>query len=310
MSLGGGLPRIPKAPRVPRAPRAPRAPRIRSPRSVATAAVSRNPLVRAWRRIRSNRLVKRAGGATGASGAARAERGADAPLVATSTAVAPSPATSLSAASPLTSDPDALDGATDAAASAPRERGPAAHHRPGPGATRAQRRRARRAARRAAPRVRRMGRRERRRLEGALWRSVLEVGRAQWAEDFDTGGLDPRFVSHFDARRRVVVTVPRAEGDRSVVGPGGLVVEDVDARRVLVGHLAIVGFDPDGQRFVGADPSEGRIAQRPVFVLHCATLSDPLEVTDAMRLEGVEQPNGRFRMLAGSRVSVGTARGS
>ena len=302
MSLGAGMPRI---------PRIPRAPRIRNPKNVATAAVSRNPLVRAWRRIRSNRLVKKMGG----GGDARAKKPTSAPAVATSTAVEPSGDAAvhaqhdaqhdaMTAPAPATATATATATAS-APALAPEPRGRAEHHHPGPDATRKERRRARRAARKAAPRVRRMSRRERRAREGALWRSVLEVGRAQWPDGFDISGLDQRFITHFDARRRVIVTVPRPEGDRSIVGPGGMVVEDPDARRVLVGHLAIAGFDPDGQRFVGADPSEGRIAQRPVFVLHTTTLREPIEVDADMRLEGFEQPNGRFRVLAGSSVTVG-----
>jgi hypothetical protein len=300
MSLGAGMPRIPKAPKVPRAPRAPR---IRNPKNVATAAVSRNPLVRAWRRIRSNRLVKRMGGA----GDARASRPASAPAVAASTAVEPTGDASVHAQHDAMTATALATASVPAPAPAPgpRARARAEHHHPGPDATRKERRRARRAARKAAPSVRRMSRRERRVREGALWRSVLEVGRAQWPDGFDTSGLDPRFIPHFDARRRVIVTVPRPEGDRSVVGPGGVVVEDLEARRVLVGHLAIAGFDPDGQRFVGADPSEGRIAQRPVFVLHTTTLREPIEVDADMRLEGFEQPNGRFRVLADSTVEVG-----
>lgn len=297
MSLGAGMPRIPKV------PRAPRAPRIRNPKNVATAAVSRNPLVRAWHRIRSNRLVKKMGGSGG-----DARTAGPAPAVATSTALEPSGDAAARRQQGSLVDASQHDGLAApqlGAAAARVSRGRAAHHHPGPDASRAERRRARRAARRAAPRVRRMSRRERRGREGALWRSVIEVGRAQWPEEFDLRGLDPRFINSFDARHRVIVTVPRLEGDRSVVGPGGVVLDDPDARRVLVGHLAIEGFDPDGQRFVGADPSEGRIAQRPVFMLHTATLGEPVEVTAEMRLEGFERPNGRFRVLAGSSLEVG-----
>lgn len=297
MSLGAGLPRIPKM------PRAPRVPRIRNPKNVVTAAVARNPFVRAWRKLRSNRLVKAKGGS---GGDARVTK--PAPAVATSTALEPSgdaAAHMQQGALVDRSQQDVLAELRPGAAAAPVSRGRAAHHHPGPDASRAERRRARRAAHRAAPRVRRASRRERREREGALWRSVIEVGRAQWSEGFDPLSLDPRFITSFDARRRVIVTVPRPEGDRIVVGPGGVVVHDPDARRVLVGHLAIEGFDPDGQRFVASDPSEGRIAQRPVFMLHTTTLREPVEVTAEMRLEGFEKPNGRFQVLAGSSVEVG-----
>jgi len=135
-----------------------------------------------------------------------------------------------------------------------------------------------------------------------MWRSLLEVGRAQWPDGFDAEGLDARFVPAFGARQRVLVTIPREGQARTVVGQGGVVEEVVDDRVLLVGHVGVIGFDPEGQRFVGADPSEGRIAQRPVFVLHTSTLPEPVEITGAMRIEGFEEPNGRFRLLAGSTV--------
>jgi hypothetical protein len=138
-----------------------------------------------------------------------------------------------------------------------------------------------------------------------MWRSLLEVGRAQWPDGFDEGGLDARFVPAFGARQRVLVTVPRRGGSRTVVGAGGVVEEVVDDRSLLVGHVGVVGFDPDGQRFIGTDPAEGRIAQRPVFVLHTSTLPEPVEVTGAMRIEAFEEPNGRFRLLASSTVRAG-----
>lgn len=137
-----------------------------------------------------------------------------------------------------------------------------------------------------------------------LWTSLLEVGRAQWPDTFDPSGLDQRFVPYFDARRRVVVTVPSDGEARSVVGPGGVVTEATDDRMLVVGELVVEGFDPDGQRFVGADPSEGRIAQRPVFVLRSATRRDPMPVTDEMHLEGVEERTGRFNLLAGASVTL------
>jgi len=135
-----------------------------------------------------------------------------------------------------------------------------------------------------------------------MWHSLLEVGQAQWPDGFDERGLDARFIPAFGARQRVLVTIPRAGAARTVVEQGGIVEEVVDDRVLLVGHVGVVGFDPDGQRFVGADPAEDRIAQRPVFVVHTSTLPEPVEVTGAMRIEGFEEPNGRFRLLAGSAV--------
>ena len=60
MSLGGGMPRLPGGggARMPRMPRTPRMPRIRDPRTVARSQLSRNPLVRGWRQLRSNRLIR------------------------------------------------------------------------------------------------------------------------------------------------------------------------------------------------------------------------------------------------------------
>lgn len=278
MSLGGGMPRIPGG-RMPRIPGGGgRMPRIRDPRMAARSALSRNPLVRAWRRIRSNRLIRglvlgrKRGGA----------KGATAPEVATSTSTAVE-----STAPTATATSAAPPAAPPLASPAPVLQGSAAHHRPGPDATRAERRTARRAARRAAPRVPRDERRRRRRQEGALWRSLLEVGRAQWGADFDPRGLDPRYITAFDRQARVLVTVPRPEGGR---------------RRVL-GYVEVEGFAPEGDAIVSIDPTEGRLAVRPEFRIRSATLSDPVTVTPDMRIEGLEEPNGRFRLRAGADVS-------
>ena len=295
---------------MPRMPRAPRAPRVRDPRTAARSKVSQNPLVRGFRRIRSNRFVRKL-----TPKGAGAGRTGDGPSVAMSTAVTPTSG-ALGTTSP--SDATVTAGTLEAsfpgglAAPSPPSLAPrtqvapdAPHHHPGPDASRSERRRARRAARRAAPKARRTSRRERRRIQGVLWSSVLEVGRAQWPDTFDTRGLDHRFVTYFDLRQRLVVTVPDEASARPTVDPGGVVVPDPDPRRTLVGELRIAGFDPDGARFVGADPFEGRMAERPVFELVTTTLPDPVPVTPEMRIEGVEEPNGRFRMLAGSRLGVG-----
>jgi len=282
MSLGGGMPRIPGGGRVPgmSGGGAPRMPRIRDPRMAARSQLSRNPLVRGWRKLTSNRFAKRimpdrrnTKGANGPEGDAAAGT-AD---LTTSTAVTPSGRSStVTVADPLTHDP----------AAAPTG-GPAAHHRPGPGATRSQRRSARRAARRAAPRV---SRRQRRAQEGALWRSLMEVGRAQWGADFDERGLDGRFISAFDTQTRVLVSVPHPDG----------------GRRRVVGSVEVAGFAPEGDAIVSFDPSEGRLAARPEFRIRSESLSEAVPVTDEMTIEGVQAANGRFHLLAG--VSTGTPR--
>jgi len=277
MSLGGGMPRIPGGGGMPRIPGggAPRMPRIRDPRMAARSQLSRNPLVRGWRRLTSNRYAKRLipsrgnKDATGSEGGTQAG-GAD---VATSTAVAPiDPSPSIASAPPLTREP-----------ASPVIREPAAHHRPGPDATRSERRAARRAARRATPRS---SRRQRRAQEGALLRSLMEVGRAQWGDDFDARGLDGRFVSAFDTQTRVLVSVPHPEG----------------GRRRVVGRVEVDGFAPEGDAIVSFDPSEGRLAARPEFRIRSESLPAPVPVTDDMLIEGIQAPNGRFRLLAGASV--------
>lgn len=277
MSYGGGIPRIPGV------GGGGRKPRIRDPRIAARSAVSRNPLVRAWSRLRSNRLLRRmtSRGKVGGEKSTQAAKADAAPGVETSTAVAPSQGQTPSQGTPSVERPDTP--------AAPLTRGPAAHHRPGPGATRSQRRAARRAARRAVPRSSRAERRRRRRADGVLWRSLLEVGRAQWGTDFDTRGLDPRFFTAFDRQVRVLVTVPRPDGGR---------------RRVL-GYVEVEGFAPEGEAVVSIDPTEGRLAVRPEFRIRSATLSGPVPVTADMRIEGFEEPNGRFRVrTAGADASA------
>ncbi len=109
-------------------------------------------------------------------------------------------------------------------------------------------------------------------------RSLLEVGRAQWGEDFDERALDPRFVHAFDTQRRVLVTVPRPQG----------------GTRRIVGMVEVDGFAPEGQAVVSWDPDDGRVAARPAFQIRSATLPGPVPVGDDMRIEAVEAPNGRF----------------
>lgn len=284
MSFGGGMPRIPGGGGTPRIPRMPR---IRDPRMVVRGQVSRNPLVRAWRQLRSNRLVRMAqraqakrdkgkGGAPGKAGAVR-PGGASTPDIATSTAVTPLDHAATPAPMVAADDPTST-------VLAPLTRQRAAHHRPGPDATRAERRAARRAARKAAPRVSRRARADQ---EGALWRSLLEVGRAQWGAEFDERGLDPRFITAFDRQVRVLVTVARPEG----------------GRRRVVGRVEVEGFAPEGDAIVSIDPAEGRVAMRPTFRIRSVTLPEPVEVTDEMTIEGMEGPNGRFRLLAGATVT-------
>jgi len=261
MSLGAGMPRIPGGGRTPRMPR------VRDPRMAARSKVSRNPLVKGWRRLRSNRFAREVlpdGRSKGGKG------GADAPPVATSAVPAP-----------LDRSRPAVDVPSDPG-TAPLARDRAPHHRPGPDATRAERRRARRAARRSIPRG---SRRQRRDVEGVLWRSLLEVGRAQWGDDFDPRGLDGRFISAFDMQTRVLVTVPR---------PGA-------GTRRVVGHVEVEGFSPEGDAVLSIDPSEGRLAVRPEFRIRSRSMPEPVPVTPEMAIVGIEAPNGRFRLLAESR---------
>jgi hypothetical protein len=119
-------------------------------------------------------------------------------------------------------------------------------------------------------------------VDGDLWRSLLEVGRAQWGEDFDRSGLDPRFISAFDRQQRVLVTVPHPDG----------------GTRRVVGRLEVDGFAPEGQAIVSFDPNEGRLAVRPEFRIRSNTVPDPVRVTEDVLIMGLEAPNGRFRLLA------------
>jgi hypothetical protein len=141
-------------------------------------------------------------------------------------------------------------------------------------------------------------------MDGVLWRSLLDVGQAQWPGGFSIADLDARFIAYFDRRQRIIVSVPREGGPREVVGTGGVVTTDPDDRTLFTGIVEVPGFDVDGQRFVGADPSEGRLAQAPTFVIRTPIRRDPVLVTDEMRIEGVEQPSGRFRLLAGATVGI------
>jgi hypothetical protein len=135
--------------------------------------------------------------------------------------------------------------------------------------------------------VTRCQRREQRKQEGALWRSLLEVGRAQWGADFDERGLDGRFIAAFDMQSRLLVSVPHPDG----------------GTRRVVGLVEVEGFAPEGQAFVSGDPTEGRLAARPTFRIRSVTLPDPVPVTDAIAIEAIEAPNGRFRLLSGASVA-------
>jgi len=254
----------------------------------ARSAVSRNPLVRGWRRLRSNRMLRMFSG-RGKQHAKGAGDAAGPAAVPTDTAASTSPVQSPTAAplgassaglpsAPMVAvaPPQVHDGGSGSRQAAPLQRAP--HHAPGPGATRRQRRAARRAARREAPRV---SKRDARAAEGELMGSLLQVGRAQWGDAFDTRGLDPRFVPYFDTQRRVLVNVPRPAGG---------------SRRVL-GMVEVAGFDPEGQTIVDWDPTEGRVDVRPVFQIRSATLAAPVLVTDQMRIEAAESSNGRFLLL-------------
>lgn len=127
-------------------------------------------------------------------------------------------------------------------------------------------------------------RRQLRAQEGVLWRSLIEVGRAQWGADFDERGLDARFIAAFDRQRGVLITLPRPEG----------------GQRRVVGLVEVEGFAPEGESIVSIDPTEGRLAARPEFRIRSATLPAPVPVSDEMVIEGFEGPDGRFRLLAGS----------
>ena len=300
MSLGGGMPRIPGGGRTPRPPRMPRTPRMRDPRTAARSQVSRNPLVRGWRRLRSNRLLRMLlpkggaakggaakggaatggsqGGSPGAGDAGAAAHAPDAAAPPAAEASATSRGATVTDRPPLTGSTPAPEVGPPDAAAAPTVRQPLPHHRPGPDATRKERRAARRAARRRTPRESRSARRARRAREGALWRSLLEVGRAQWGADFDERGLDPRFITAFDRQQQVLVTIPREEG----------------GERRIVGRVEVEGFAPEGDAIVSIDPSEGRLPVRPTFRIRSATLAEPVPVTDDMWLEGAETPSGRF----------------
>jgi hypothetical protein len=141
-------------------------------------------------------------------------------------------------------------------------------------------------------------------MDGVLWRSLLDVGRAQWPGGFSVDALDVRFIPYFDRQQRIIVSVPRQGGPREVVGIGGVVTTDPDDRTLFMGIVEVPGFDVGGQRFVGADPSEGRLDQAPSFVLRTPIRREPVPVTDEMRIEGVEQRSGRFRMLAGATEGI------
>ncbi len=292
MSMGGGLPRIPGMSGGGRMPRM-RKPRVRDPRTAARSQMSRNPLVRGWRRVKSNRFLRKIlpqGSKAPAATTAAADAPAAADPAVPSTALEPAPASAPMSA-PVAQAGQGVPAVASAEASTPPSaahgREPAPHHRPGPDASRRERRDARRAARRAVPRPL-----PPERATGELWRSLLDVGRAQWGEAFDDRHLDRRFVTYFDRQARVLVTVPRQEG----------------GRRRIVGVVEVEGFLPDGQAFVGADPEEGRLPQRPAFRIRSATLTEPVPVSDDMVLEGSEQPNGRFRLLAGAEAAAAAAR--
>jgi len=305
-----GLPGMPGG--TPRMPRMPRKPRIGDPRVAARSTVSRNPIVKRWRRLKANRYARKLArsrkkqGRSAASGAGLTAGGtpqAHQPEGVRSATVAPvqqqapmmpAPAPTVAAPARATTPPSPA-AASPTRTVTPPERAPAPAARaaapdPAPSAhgPASQRHRGRaaeqaegRAARRSEPRL---SRRRRLARERAMWRSLLEVGRAQWGADFDQGGLDRRFIGAFATRTRLIVTVPHPDG----------------RRRRIVGLVEVAGFSPEGELIVSTDPTEGRIAARPEFQIRSAAHSDPVSVSHEMAILAFETPNGRFRMLAGS----------